>query len=430
MASNPMQRKTRNSFLLGVIITLLIASIVIGFLFIQLKQKTEELNTEIQAKKNIYVLTQDVKSGQILTEDMFTTKAVNQNAIPSDATSSSSIISAWFFQTKDGQSVYTDKAGLYLDTPDTMVEIFQNDGSNYDSTLKDSEGKAIEKGEKYIILNGTVSKVSSSINSKIVQDEYGAYYIDENNDVITRIFQEESTEQYYIYKLDKTTMSTSNKRIKTYIEMNNVPLVAKVDMNKNTVITPNLVVQSNEVVTDDVRAQEYNMIVLPVDLMTDDYIDIRLMTPSGQDFIVASKIKVEIPKNEDDTYISDTIRVNLGEDEILTLSSAIVEAYGINGAKLYANKYVEAGMQEAATPTYIPNSAVTSQISSDPNIVEKAMAGLRARYTEAAKATRNNYLQTIIDSSSDYSGNVQTKQEESITNQNSARQKYLESLNY
>ena len=72
---------------------------------------------------------------------------------------------------------------------------------------------------------------------------------------------------------------------------------------------------------------------------------------------------------------------------------------------------------------------VTSQISSDPNIVEKAMAGLRARYTEAAKATRNNYLQTIIDSSSDYSGNVQTKQEESITNQNSARQKYLESLN-
>lgn len=56
MASNPMQRKTRNSFLLGVIVTLLIASIIIGFLFMQLKQKTEELNSEIQAKKNIYVL--------------------------------------------------------------------------------------------------------------------------------------------------------------------------------------------------------------------------------------------------------------------------------------------------------------------------------------------------------------------------------------
>ena len=64
-------------------------------------------------------------------------------------------------------------------------------------------------------------------------------------------------------------MSTSTKRIKTYVEMNNVPLVAKVDMNKNTVITPSLVIQSNEVVTDDLRQQEYNMIALPVDLMTD-----------------------------------------------------------------------------------------------------------------------------------------------------------------
>ena len=170
MASNPMQRKTRNSFLLGVIVTLLIASIIIGFLFMQLKQKTEELNTEIQAKKNIYVLTQDVKSGQTLTEDMFVTKAVNQNVIPSDATKSEVVIGSWFLQTKDGQSIYTDKGGLYLYTPDTMVEIFQNDGNDYDATLKESEGKTIEKGEKYIVLNGAVNKVSSSINSKIIQD--------------------------------------------------------------------------------------------------------------------------------------------------------------------------------------------------------------------------------------------------------------------
>lgn len=429
MASNPMQRKTRNSFLLGVIVTLLIASIIIGFLFMQLKQKTEELNSEIQAKKNIYVLTQDVKSGQTLTEDMFVTKAVNQNAIPSDATASSSIIGAWFLQTKDGQSIYTDKGGLYLETPDTMVEIFQNDGNDYDATLKDSEGKTIEKGEKYIVLNGAVSKVSSSINSKIIQDDYGAYYIDES-DENTRVFKEDSTEQYYIFTLDRSTMSTSTRRVKTYLEMNNVPLVAKVDMNKNTVITPSLVVQSDEVIADDLRQQEYNMIALPVDLMTDDYIDIRLMTPGGQDFIVVSKARVDVPMNSDNTYVADTIRVNLTEDEILSMSSAIVEAYGLEGAKLYANRYVEAGMQEASTPTYIPNAAVTAQISSDPNIVEKAMNALRARYSESAKAARNNYLQSLIDQTENYSNNIQTKQDEKITSQNSARQKYLESLNY
>lgn len=428
MASNPMQRKTRNSFLLGVIVTLLIASIIIGFLFMQLKQKTEELNTEIQAKKNIYVLTQDVKSGQTLTEDMFVTKAVNQNVIPSDATKSEVVIGSWFLQTKDGQSIYTDKGGLYLYTPDTMVEIFQNDGNDYDATLKDSEGKTIEKGEKYIVLNGAVNKVSSSINSKIIQDDYGAYYIDES-DKNTRVFKEDSTEQYYIFTLDRSTMSTSTRRVKTYLEMNNVPLVAKVDMNKNTVITPSLVVQSDEVITNDLRQQEYNMIALPVDLMTDDYIDIRLMTPGGQDFIVVSKAKVDVPMNSDNTYVTDTIRVNLTEDEILSMSSAIVEAYGLEGAKLYANRYVEAGMQEASTPTYIPNAAVTAQISSDPNIVEKAMNALRARYSESAKAARNNYLQSLIDQTENYSNNIQTKQDEKITSQNSARQKYLESLN-
>ena len=39
MASNPMQRKSRNSFLLGIIVTLLITGVVIAFLLLQLKQK-------------------------------------------------------------------------------------------------------------------------------------------------------------------------------------------------------------------------------------------------------------------------------------------------------------------------------------------------------------------------------------------------------
>lgn len=426
MASNPMQRKTRNSFLLGVIITLLIASIAIGFLFMQLKQKNDELNAEIQAKQNIYVLTQDVKSGQVLTEDMFTKKAVNKNTIPSNATASQDVIDAWYLQTQDGTPVLTDDGGLYLDIADTMVEIFQNDDDTYDELLKDSDGNKIEKGEKYIVLNGEVSKVSSTINSKIIQDDYGAYYIDET-DTRTRVFRDGN--QYYIYVLDKTTMSTSTKRVKTYVEMNNVPLVAKIDMNKNTVITPNLVAQSNEFVTNDLRQQEYNMITLPVDLMTDDYIDIRLMTPSGQDFIVVSKAKVDIPVNADNTYVTDTIRINLTEDEILTMSSAIVEAYGLDGAKLYANKYVEAGRQDPSTPTYIPNAAVSAQIALDPNIVGRAKSALRERYTEEAKAARSKYLQSLIDQSDNYSTNIQSKQDEKITNQNSARQKYLESLN-
>lgn len=77
-----MQRKSRNSFLLGVILTLLIAGVIIALLFLQLKQKTEELNAELSAKVKVYTLTQDVKSGQVLNEDMFSLKSIHKDSIP------------------------------------------------------------------------------------------------------------------------------------------------------------------------------------------------------------------------------------------------------------------------------------------------------------------------------------------------------------
>ena len=62
-------------------------------------------------------------------------------------------------------------------------------------------------------------------------------------------------------------------------------------MKANTLITTDLISKSDNMVQDDVRKQEYNVVVMPVDLATGDYIDIRLMLPNGQDFIVVSKKK-------------------------------------------------------------------------------------------------------------------------------------------
>ncbi len=414
MASNPIQRKARNSFLLGMIVTLLIAGVIIALLFLQLKQKTEDLNAELNSKVNVYVLNQNAKSGQVLTQDMFTIKKINKDSIPSNATALSSVIDTWFLQTKDGTMINTDSQGLYLNVPDSIIEVSTEDGKKY----------------KY----ANVEKTEVGSREEVVQDDEGAYIVDSSNkeDQITRVYEEALTGEYYIYKLDASSMNAgSNKaRVKEYLELRNVPLLAKVEMNANTVITPSLVVQSDEVTTDDVRQQEYNMVVLPADLMTDDYVDIRLMLPNGQDFIVISKAKVDVPTNADGTYITDTIRVNLREDEILSMSSAIVEAYGLDGAKLYATKYVEAGNQKASSPTYTPNSSVTAQIQSNPNIVSLASEELAARYSDSSKKNRNDYLQSLINSTENYKGNVESNSDANISNQNSARKKYLESLGY
>ena len=404
MASNPMQRKARNSFLLGMIITLLITGAIIAFLFLQLNQQIQA-KKEMEAQKvNVYTLSTDVKSGQVITEDMFTMLSVDKNTIPANATSVIDVIDSWYLQTKDGQMFNTDAEGLYLNESDSLIELTEQDGGYY--------------------RNDTQERVTLRTDPL----SYAGYLfmVDTNSeDSITRVYQEDNG-NYYRFRLesDNTTIS------KEYIEVNNVPVVAKLDLMKNTVVTADLVVQSDEVITDDVRREEYNMITLPVDLMTDDYVDIRVMFPNGQNFIVVSKALVEVPQNPDETYISDTIWLNLREDEILMMSSAIVEAYGVQGAKIYATKYAEPGMQAAATPNYVPNQDVLAEIQRDPNIVETAMNAIRARITQDAANLRNQYIQSIINSDQGYSGNVQSGMETGITNSDSARRQYIESMQY
>ena len=404
MASNPMQRKARNSFLLGMIITLLITGAIIVFLFLQLNQQIQA-KKELEAQKvNVYTLNTDVKSGQVITEDMFTMLSVDKSTIPANATSVIGVIDSWYLQTKDGQMFNTDAEGLYLNESDSLIELTEQDGGYY--------------------RNDTGDRVTLRTNP--LSYEGYLFMVDTNNeDSITRVYQE-SNGNYYRFRLqsDNTTIT------KEYIDVNNVPVVAKLDLMKNTVVTADLVVQSDEVITDDVRREEYNMITLPVDLMTDDYIDIRIMFPNGQNFIVVSKALVEIPQNPDGTYISDTIWLNLREDEILMMSSAIVEAYGVQGAKIYATKYAEPGMQAAATPNYVPNQDVLAEIQRDPNIVETAMNEIKSRITQDAANLRNQYIQSIINNDQGYSGNVQSGMETGITNSDSARRQYIESMQY
>ena len=65
------------------------------------------------------------------------------------------------------------------------------------------------------------------------------------------------------------------------------------------------------------------MLVLPYQLATGDYIDIRLRMPNGNDYIVVSKKMVEIPQiaGVDST---DSIWIKMTEEETLLLSNAIV----------------------------------------------------------------------------------------------------------
>ena len=355
MATNPMQRKARNSFLLGMLVMLIIAGLIIAFLVMQLMDKINKERTDAANMVNAYVLNQDVKSGQVITTDMLTLTPVNRTLVPSNATSDLSVIENYALQDKEGNQI----------------------------TTQYNNGNAI----MYITIDNNRYQVG----------------------------QEENTGNFYIERNGQ----------REYLELDTVPIVAKVDMNANTLITTDLISRGDSVVQDDVRKQEYNVVILPIDLTTGDYIDIRLMLPNGQDFIVVSKKEVEIPV-VGDTDSLDTIWVNLSEDEILHMSSAIIDAAKINGAKLYATKYTEPGMQNAATPTYVVSAEASALLQSDPNVLESAMESIRNRYNVAL---RNDYINNVISSQADQADtNLQTNMEESITKSLEARQDYLDSL--
>ena len=272
MATNPMQRKARNSFLLGMLLMLVIAAIIVAFLILQIKNYRDKEAQELAASVNIAVLNQDVKSGQIITSDMLTQHTVNRNLIPSNAIGDVATLENYNLQDREGNTVSTK----YDEENDTSTMYLTRDGRDY-------------------VLS-----------------------------------QEEETGNYYI--------TVNNQR--EYVELNSIPVVAKVAMNRNSVLTRELVTSADNTTTNDVRQEEFNMIVLPTQITTGDYVDIRLTLPSGQSYIVVSKKEVTIPEIDGVPSV-DTIWMNLSEAEILMINNAIVEAYYIDGAKLYANIYTE-----------------------------------------------------------------------------------------
>ena len=356
MATNPMQRKARNSFLLGMLLMLVIAAIIVAFLILQIKNYRDKEAQELAASVNIAVLNQDVKSGQIITSDMLTQHTVNRNLIPSNAIGDVATLENYNLQDREGNTVST----RYDEENNTSTMYLTRDGRDY-------------------VLS-----------------------------------QEEETGNYYI--------TVNNQR--EYVELNSIPVVAKVDMNRNSVLTRELVTSADNTTTNDVRQEEFNMIVLPTQIETGDYVDIRLVLPTGQNYIVVSKKEVTIPEIDGVPSV-DTIWMNLSEEEILMINNAIVEAYYIDGAKLYANIYTEPGIQDAAITTFTPRREVNELIQSDPNIVDRAKAELSSRYNAGQRDIINAAIENNLDTGDE---SVRAGVEQDITTTRENRQDYLDGL--
>ena len=387
MATNPMQKKSRISFILGMLLMLLIAAVVVAFLYMKMENQKKEINLykpvlqKVDPKtgkvvvqgnaREIYVINRDVKSGEILDIGMFNRTTILNSMIPSNATADiASTLSSYSLATVDGRAVY----------------YYQGNTANPEDQSYFYVGDATERKPIYVKDN-------------------------RNQDVYASL--KPGDKAFFYDDAGKT------KRIDIEIVKNAV--VAKVDIKANTIITGALIARTENLATNDLRKEEYNVISLPVDLAPGDYVDIRLMLPNGQNYIVTSKKNVSIPI-VNGQYLADTIQMNLTEEEILLLSCAIIENYQIEGSKLYATRYTEAGLQSAATITYYPNNEVQTLLSNDPNVVRKAINGILAK----RQAIRDAINASLSKNGKDE--NIGTKSETSITSTLEQRKNYLQTL--
>ena len=108
--------------------------------------------------------------------------------------------------------------------------------------------------------------------------------------------------------------------------------VAKYNIVRNSAAVSSMV--SDKIISQDMRIQEINAVNLPTDLMVNDFIDIRLMYPSGVEYIVLTQKQVT-------KIAGTTMWLDMTEADTLLLNSAIVDSYLTDGTKLYAVKYTD-----------------------------------------------------------------------------------------
>ncbi len=153
--------------------------------------------------------------------------------------------------------------------------------------------------------------------------------------------------------------------------------VIRCDVTTHTAVTLSLL-YDEESYPDDLRLMEYTVINIPQKLAPAHYVDIRIMFPNGLDYIVLSKKQVTDLQAATENQ-KGILWFHVGEEEILRMASAIVDASIVEGARLYAVPYVAPDIQTEAIQNYPSNSEVQNLILQNPNILEKAVTELEAR---------------------------------------------------
>lgn len=159
-------------------------------------------------------------------------------------------------------------------------------------------------------------------------------------------------------------MPTANITEDTVVNIDSiVGKLYKVDIQPGTVITSSLIV--DKIHEEPVYEADLYFSYLPLGLKVGDYVNVTLVLPYGQKFIVTNHVRVEQIVLE-----ANVIKVwfTAAQQELWNSAMKDLDIYGSKGLTVHLEKYVEPALHEDVVPFYPVRSEMEAVINANPNI--------------------------------------------------------------
>ena len=184
--------------------------------------------------------------------------------------------------------------------------------------------------------------------------------------------------------------------------------LALIDIPSDTQITKPML--TDNIISSELREVEYQTININANIIGNDTIDIRIVFPNGESFVVLSKKVIRgITEGSVMCYLW------LDAQEILRMSAAIVDAALYPGTRLITTKYIEPSIQDASEITYTPSLSILELLEMDPNILERCSKALEK---EVRKALENRLANSMSTDVSEINWDISPYEQNEVQNNN------------
>jgi hypothetical protein len=141
----------------------------------------------------------------------------------------------------------------------------------------------------------------------------------------------------------------------------------KVSLAKGATLSQDLLYEG-EPVAEDERRVELTETGFPLTLKENEMVDIRIVFPNGEDFLVVGHKRVYRIISDSEGEMQ-AVQLRFKEEELLRYQAACVDVKSYEDTRLYALQYT--GEFQSAGQAYYPvNEAVFDLLQWDPNVVE------------------------------------------------------------